>query len=545
VAAEVTRACSIIGKTRKNKGKSRQKVPNERQLLCEKPRILAIISGCRQFRFIFEGIMNILLINPPGENVVAEFQDSKGKGFLEVDDFGKFPPLGALYVLSYAEKYLPDHHFYFLDCVAEKISHADLPERLAEIAPDIIGVTSFTISLMDAIKVAEAARDVVPGAHLCLGGHHATDFPLEAAKLDEFDSIVVGEGEQAFASLIENIATGKEITGIAGVYTRDTIEAHARLNVRDPRFRGSMPVPPAYIEDIDILPPPDRHHVAHINYHSVVGMDARLATMITSRGCPCKCTFCNVPCKQYRPRNLGLVMDEIEECRRMGYREFHFYDDLFNITSRRLEEFCLALKERNLSVVWDFRGRVTGVTRESLALAKSLGLRLIFFGVETGSDEGLRLLNKGCSIAQIRQAFQWCRELGIKTVADFMIGLPHEKSVDDVRENIDFLISLRPDYAQIGIMNLYPHTEIYSQAVEKGLVELNRWSEWAKNPTRDFRVEHWTEFLSEEELVRLHRESYRRFYFRLSYIMRSIVGLRSFHEFKSKVTGALKLLILQ
>lgn len=489
--------------------------------------------------------MNIVIINPPGENVVAEFQDSNGKGFLEVDDFGKFPPLGALYVLSYAQEKLPEHKYFFLDCVAERITHAKLSQRLADIAPDIIGVTSFTISLLDAIKVSEAARAVVPNVHLCLGGHHATDFPLEAVKLDKFDSIIVGEGEQAFAALIEYIDCGKEITEIPGVYTRDTIGAHVVQNVRDPRFRGYMPVPPAFIEDIDTLPAPDRSYISHIDYHSIVGVDSRLATLITSRGCPCKCTFCNVPCKQYRPRNLELVMDEIEACLRMGYREFHFYDDLFNITSKRLEDFCLALKKRNLSIAWDFRGRVTGVTRETLALAKSVGLRLVFFGVETGSDEGLLLLKKGCSIPQIQQAFKWCRELGIKTVADFMIGLPHERSVDDVRKNIDFLISLQSDYAQIGIMNLYPHTEIYAQAAEKGLVQANRWSEWALNPTSSFRVEHWTEFIPDEELVRLHRESYRRFYFRLSYILRSILAVRSFHEFKSKLSGAIKLLLLQ
>ncbi len=486
--------------------------------------------------------MNILIINPPDKQVIPEFKDEKGKGFLEPGDFGKFPPLGALYVLSYAQKYQPKHQYFFLDCVGENISQKELPQYLATIKPDIIGITSFTISLLDVIQVAETARAVAPGAHLCLGGHHATDFPVEASQLPQFDSIIVGEGEQAFASLIERLGTGRDIGGIPGVYTRDTIRSRNGEKYRDPRYRGYLTVAPAYMEDIDMLPPPDRSRITHIRYNSVVGLESRIATMITSRGCPYKCTFCNVPCKQYRPRNLEMVMDEIEECLRLGYKEFHFYDDLFNITSERLEAFCTALKHRSLNIVWDFRGRVNGVTFESLALAKSVGLRLVFFGVETGSDEGLKRLKKGCTLAQIKQAFHWCRRLGIKTVADFMIGLPHEKSAADIRHNIDFLISLKPDYAQIGIMNLYPHTEIYAEAVERGLVEPNRWNTWALNPTKDFYVEHWTEHISDIELVRFHRQSYRRFYFRPRYILNSIFAVRSFHEFKSKATGALKLL---
>ena len=205
-------------------------------------------------------------------------------------------------------------------------------------------------------------------------------------------------------------------------------------------------------------------------------------------------------------------------------------------------EFCCALKRRNLEIVWDFRGRVNGVTHDSLARARAAGLRLIAFGVETGSDEGLVRLNKGATVVQIRQAFRWCRELGIKTVADYMIGLPTERTAADVRKNIDFLIQLDPDYAQIAILNLYPHTQLYEEAVSRGLAVTGRWEAWVRNPSPDFRVDHWNEFLSDGELVRLHRESYRRFYFRWRYIFRRLLEVRSFHEFVSNAAGALKVL---
>lgn len=487
--------------------------------------------------------MKILIINPPDENVVPEFQDANGNGFLEASDFGKFPPLGPLYVLSYTQKIYPQHQYRFLDCVGESISHAALEIRIREYAPDVVGFTSFTISLMDVIKAGETARRANPGAHLCLGGHHPTAFPIESASLSPFDSIIVGEGEYAFASLIACLAQHKDYTAIPGLYTANTIGYHVNPDIRDSRFRDCLCVPAAYVDDINAIPPPDRSYIQHITYNSIVGMKRKLTTILSSRGCPFKCTFCDVPYKKYRPRDLDLVMDEIEDCLQLGYGEFHFYDDLFNITPERVTSFCTALKDRNLKIVWDFRGRVTGLTYECLAIAKSAGLRLISFGVETGTDEGLHRLNKGTTIAQIEQAFRWCRELGIKTVADFMIGVPTERSLDDVRRNIDFLIRLDPDYAQIGILNLYPKTEIYKEALSRGLVEAGRWQAWSMNPDNKFWVDHWNEFLSDKELVRLHRESYRRFYFRPRYIANRLCQLRSLHELASNITGALKLLL--
>jgi len=487
--------------------------------------------------------MNILLLNPPNENTVPEFADASGEGYVEVEDFGYFPPLGALYVLSYAEKKFPEHSYFFIDCVGEKISYEQLEERIIQIQPDIVGITSFTISLIDVVLSAETVRKVKPNAHLCLGGHHPTAFAFEASQLQQFDSIVVGEGEYAFAELINCIATGNDFTNIQGVYTRDTIWQHTDKPFRDRRFLNHMKVKPAFVENVDDIPPPNRTYIQHIEYSSIIGLTGKLATLISTRGCPYKCTFCDVPYKTYRQRDIELVMDEIEDCIRLGYKEFHFYDDLFNITAQKIIDFCAALERRNLNIVWDFRGRVNGVTRESLEYSKKMGLRMISFGVETGSDIGMKTLKKGTNIEQVNKVFKWCKELGIKTVANYMIGLPHEKSPQDIHDNITFLKNLKPDYAQINILSLYPHTKVYEDAVELGIAEKGRWENFALDPLNNqFKVEHWTQYMSEDELLRLQKESYKSFYFRPSFILHSLRNIESFHEFKSKVIGALKLL---
>jgi len=488
--------------------------------------------------------MRILLINPPCEHMVGEYSDRSdpaARGAVEVGDFGLFPPLGLLYIMAALRRNAPEHEVFFLDCVAEHLGHEELAARIAGCNPQVVGITSFTMALFDVCLAARTIRSICPGAHICLGGHHPIAFPVEAAQLPEFDSIVVGEGEEAFPQLVHALQHGDDFTLITGVYTQASIQRHLQSQTADPRFLNSVMVPPAYVENLDLLPFPDRSAIRQLKYRSIVGASDNLATMISSRGCPCQCTYCDVPFKRYRERSVGSVADEIKECLEAGYTEIHFYDDLFNITPERVIAFCDEINRRGYRFQWDFRGRVNTVTRESLVRARQAGCRMISFGVETGSDEGLQQLKKNCSTAQIENVFRWCRETGILTIADFMIGLPFERSSDDVRRNVDFLLKLDPDYAQFSILSLFPNTELFADAARRGLIDPARWHEYAGNPLPDFHVDHWEEFIPLSELLQLQRESYRRFYLRPQYIWRSLIKTCSWHEFSSKVQGALKL----
>lgn len=474
---------------------------------------------------------------------VLENGDEVGESFIDTREFGDFPPLGALYVLSYLEKHTSGHDLFFTDCVAEQITHESLKDVIKNIRPDVVGITSFTTSLMDIVISAQTIRAIVPDAHICMGGHHPISFPYEAAQLKEFDSIIVGEGEYAFTDLVKALEAGDDITKILGVYTKDSIDELMDPSAkRDRRFLPGMTVPAAYVDDIDDVPPPNRKFIKHISYHSTVGVSDNLATIITTRGCPYLCTFCNVPYKKYRQRDIDQVLDEVQECLDMGYDEFHFYDDLFNITAQKVTEFCEAIERRGMSFTWDFRGRVNAVTRESLVLAKRSGLRQISFGVETGTDEGLKALRKGTKIVQVEKAFKWCRELGIRTVADYMLGLPFEKGADDVWNNFNFLVKLQPDFAQFGILSLYPNTQAYDEAIAKGMIDGERWKEFCLKPYKNMTVDHWTEFMPVEELTELHRALYRKFYFRPRFMLRSIFETRSLQEFKTKAFGLRRLL---
>jgi len=214
--------------------------------------------------------MKILIFNPPAENTVVENPNEHGEEFLEGDDFGDFPPLGALYVLTHCEDKTSGHEFFFHDCVGEKISHNMLPQIISDIRPDVVGITSFTISLVDVCKAAETVRRVVPDAHICLGGHHPIAYPFEAAQLPQFNSIVVGEGEIAFTELVNCLDKGEDFTDIKGVYTAESIEKYRDKPHRDKRFLARVSVPSGYVEDIDALPFPNRKYIRHIKYNNTL-----------------------------------------------------------------------------------------------------------------------------------------------------------------------------------------------------------------------------------------------------------------------------------
>jgi radical SAM superfamily enzyme YgiQ (UPF0313 family) len=347
-----------------------------------------------------------------------------------------------------------------------------------------------------------------------------------------------------FTELVKRIEDKKPFTNILGVYTNESMQKYRNTTLKDRRFLNKVKVPAAYVDDIDYLPIPNREYIKHINYQSVVGVSSKLATLISSRGCPYKCTFCDVPIKTHRRRDPKLVVDEMETCVAQGYEEIHFYDDLFNIIPRRVINICDEIDKRGLKVVWDYRGRVNGIDEESIKRFKNSGGRMISFGIETASEEGLRVLRKGSKIKQNIEALRLCKKYGIVTIADFIIGLPHERSYDDVLKSIKTLTyDYRPDYAQFSILSLYPNTEVYDQAVAKGLVKDGKWNEWARDPLNaKLKVEHWNEYVPIEKLVELQKKAYRIFYFRPSAIWRQIKQIRSFYEVKVKIRGALSVL---
>jgi len=295
------------------------------------------------------------------------------------------------------------------------------------------------------------------------------------------------------------------------------------------------------IDDLDAFPFPSRHLTPYRKYYSLLAKRSPVTTMITSRGCPYRCLFCERPHLggKFRARTAGNIVDEMENCVDMGIKEFFIYDDTFAIDRQRATDICDEILNRGLDIGWDIRTRVDSVDREFLGKLSEAGCERIHYGVESGNPEILKVLRKGITIEQVRKAFKLTKDARISTLAYFMIGSPREAEAQII-ETIEFAKELEPDFVHFSITTPFPATPLYYMGLEEGRFKNDYWKEFAENPTVDFVPELWEETLSREELIKLLKYAYKNFHIRPKYVIKRILDVRSFEEFKRKARAGLK-----
>ncbi|MCX5795282.1 MAG: radical SAM protein [Elusimicrobia bacterium] len=452
--------------------------------------------------------MRILLINPPVENTVRSEVPA-----LVTAHVGVFPPLGLLYVAAFCNARTP-HRAEVLDAVAEGLSYDGMARRIQAAAPDLVGITAHTHSLVDVMMTAALVKRCRPQAHVCMGGAHPSHFPRAAARLPGVDSVIPGDGEAAFAELAGALAGGGDLRSIKGLLFKQDggiVETGAREPERD----------------LDLLPQPDRSLLSAGRYRYILSRDPAFTTMISSRGCPFACTFCSTPKGPCRMRSPENVVAEMARCAGAGLRDIHFVDDIFNQDPERVSRICSLLSREKLRVGWSFRGRVDRVSAGLFADLRRAGCYSIHFGVECASDEGLAGLNKGIRVEQARQAFALARQAGLRTVAYFLVGCPHERTREDVLRTVAFARELRANFALFNILTPYPATALYEAGLRADIIPRDVWGEFIANPTKDFRYPFWNEHFSNEELASLLRLAYRRFYLRPGFLWDALLDCQA------------------
>ena len=465
--------------------------------------------------------MKILLIYPPAENIITSTYPA-----VVDEEAGFYPPLGLMYVAAYAERNT-EHKIEILDTEVERMDYPTIEREIERRKPDIVGIQAMTFMLIDVILTAKIIKRVNKEIKIVLGGPHVNIYPDETISIPEIDYIVLGEGEIPFTELIQNLENTQKLKKIPGLVFK---EGEKIVNT------GSREL----IDTLDIIPFPARHLTPYKKYYSLLAKRAPVTTMMTSRGCPYKCLFCDRPHlgKKFRARSAGNVVDEMEECVDMGIKEFFLYDDTFAVNRRRAFDICNEILNRGLDIGWDIRTRVDNVNKELLEKLREAGCERIHYGVESGNPEILKVLKKGITIEQARKAFKMTKEVGIRTLAYFMIGSPRETK-SQILETIEFAKKLNPDFVHFSVTTPFPATPLYYMGLEEGQLKNDYWREFAKKPAKDFVPELWEEILSQEELIELLKYAYKSFYIRPRYILKEMLEVRSLEEFKRKAKAGL------
>lgn len=468
--------------------------------------------------------MKVLLINPAAERTLL----ANNPAIID-EERGLNPPLGLLYVAAYLQKH-SDHEITVLDAQAEPMNSAALEQFIRKAGPDIVGLTAMTFTLLDVLNIVRIVKAVDYNIRIVLGGPHPWLYPDLTITLEGIDFLVMGEGEMTFLELVNNIDDKDKLREVEGLVFKD----HGEIVRTKPRLLN---------ENLDILPYPARHLTDIKKYSSLLARRSPVTTMITSRGCPYRCSFCARPHlgKVFRARSAANVVDEMQECLNLGIKEIFIYDDTFSVNRDRVREICREIIKRRLDVIFDIRTRIDNVDDELLRLLKEAHCERIHYGIESGSDRILKILKKGITIEQIEEVVRKTREAGIAILAYFMIGSPGEAR-EDVMNTIEFARKIDPDFAHFTIFCFFPETELYRTALEEGVIASDYWNEFARNPGPGFNPPYSTASLSEKELKDLLVYAYKSFYERPSFIVSRLAKIRSFGELKRKIKAGLKVM---
>jgi len=375
------------------------------------------------------------------------------------------PPLGICYVAAACEQ--AGATVKLLDYIISEYSSEKLKQALAEFQPDVVGSTSVTLNFPKTADILKEVKKIAPHVITLMGGPHVSfDYEDVLRSIPEIDIIVRGESEKTLMSLIPVIKDRSQWETIPGIafYEKDMI-----VQTQDQTL----------IENLDELPLPARHLLNIPKYHTL-GFPI---SIITSRGCPNQCIFCQgrrMVGQKVRYRSMEKVVAEIENLMDLGFDLINIADDLFTVNKKRVIQFCEIIKERNISLVWSAFSRVNTVDPEILSEMKSAGCYAISFGIESGNPEMLKRVRKGITLDQARYAVNCCKKAGIRTHASFMVGLPGETH-QTLNDTLNFAESLDIEYG-FHFLSPFPGTTLREEIQDYDLEILtNDWEKYDAN----------------------------------------------------------------
>ena len=419
------------------------------------------------------------------------------------------PPLGPAYIAAVLRS--DGNQVAILDMEAERMEYDALPSYLKRECPDIIGIHGTTPTSHFIAQCAAKAKETCPNATIVVGGAHASLMPEATLKeMPSVDYILRGEAEYTMRELVRCLDTERhaDIRQIPGIGFRDGAQIIVSSKLPQTEDIDSLPLP-AY----DLLPLDAYFYGAHSNER---GAGQRVFTVMSSRGCPHKCTFCCAPAlygSRYRARSARSVVDEIEFLvDHYGVTHIVFYDASFSVNTGRVERICREILDRSLSITWQARVRADSIDESLLGLMKESGCVEIAIGVETGSQRLLDSLNKKCTLKEIETAFRIAKKMGVGTLGYFMFGIPGETR-EDSEQTIEFAKRLDPDWALFTHVTPLPGTKLF-EMVEDQLLTRD-WSQFrfcSNSPVLSY------DGMTQAEMKDIMARAFRSFYIRKEWL---------------------------
>lgn len=424
-------------------------------------------------------------------------------------------PLGLVQLAAVLEEQKID--VKIIDCTALNMGRQALAEAIRQEQPDIVGATALTSFLYKAVEVAELAKDVDRRIITVLGGPHVTYLPEETLRENAaIDIVARGEGELVMTDLVRCIERGGQLSQVKGIGFR----SNSNVILTEPQP----------LVDVDELPLPAYHLLSMQKYH--FALMGRFATVIASRGCPHRCTFCSewrFWGSRWRQRDPKKIGDELELLvRRYKVESIWFGDDCFNVSAEMIRGICDEIKTRNLSFNWFYQGRADLLVehRDLLPLMKETGNRMVQIGIEASTDRELEELNKNQSLDKVAEAVKLLKNHDIVAQGLMIVGTRND-SADSIIQKVRYMQRLDVDFPIFTMFTPFPGSDVYNEA------KTNNWLE-----TEDYSLYDMsnaimpTKHLTREQLMASYRWCHAAYY---TNIWKLIKGLLSKNDWKRKI----------
>ncbi|MCX5778073.1 MAG: radical SAM protein [Elusimicrobia bacterium] len=467
----------------------------------------------------------ILLVNPPFDII-----DGLGAARIFIQ---KYEPLGLLYIAASTRE--AGYDVGIIDAFTDDMTMDLVKKELITQSPDIIGITTLTGSGAGVYELGGWIKTHMPHTLVVLGNIHASIFARQYLANNCCDVVVHGEGDEVFPWIVRCHASGDSLSEIPGISYKNQDGIIHQSNYFNT------------VENLSVLPFPARDILKTRQYGLnpisnqlyVASSGSKVKTMLTSRGCPNRCSFCAVH-HNNKPRfnDPVKVVDEMEHLVKTYHTEYiYIVDSLFIADKARLIHICKEITRRNLSVRWGAQAHVNYLSADILGPMEKAGCHDLAIGIESGVQRILDRVEKNIDLKKVVSVINMVKKNSrIKLEGLFILGLPGE-TYDEALQTISFAKKQPLDMAQFSIFTPYPGSPFYDELRDKNEIDTgirandrvdpSVWHRYFAYPAFNEIEPIWTNpGMTTQRLIKLQKRAQREFYLRLSIMIRNIKRIR-------------------
>lgn len=419
-------------------------------------------------------------------------------------------PLGVAYLASSIKRFT-DANLNIVDTTFQHLRPETLPSS------DLVAFSVMTTMMTDAIRLTQVIKKYQPDTKIIFGGPHPSVMPEETISNEHVDAVIIGEGEQTIVEIINN----DTFQDVPGVWYK-----------KDGKIIKNKPRQP--IEDLDDLPFPGLDYFDMDRYFEhwfqleCVERGRKGLNMMTTRGCPYNCSFCQPTLKKifgnsFRKRSPRNIVNEIKYWqKKYGINAVMFSDDTFIIDRKWVMDICDLLINEKVDILWCCNARANLVDEELFMKMYDAGLRKVCLGIESGTQRILDIYNKQITPMHVRHAVKILKDLDLNVLGYFMLGAPTETE-EEINETIQFAKELDIDEATFSITTPLPGTDLYDKTKNHITDDISNLDYYSKTIYDDIA-------LGQKKLNWLKKKAFLTFYLskkHIGFTIKSFIGIQN------------------